>query len=95
MEHAQDNPAPELAPCPGKRPRARPSVPARGLICLARVYQATLSTLIGRHCRFVPTCSEYFIQAVEKQGAVRGTLKGLGRILRCHPFGKSGYDPVE
>ena len=52
-----------------------------------------LSPLIGRHCRFEPTCSAYFIQAVEKYGAVRGTWRGLKRIGRCHPFQPGGYDP--
>ena len=71
------------------------SLPGRGLIGLARLYQAMLSPLIGRQCRFYPTCSNYFIQAVEKRGAVVGTLKGLWRICRCNPFCKGGYDPVE
>ncbi len=68
---------------------------ARALIALARMYQRTLSPLLGGQCRFVPTCSEYFIQAVRRRGALRGTLKGLWRILRCHPFSRGGYDPVE
>lgn len=69
-------------------------LPATGLVLLARVYQATLSPLIGRQCRFVPTCSRYFIEAVETHGAVRGGLMGLWRILRCNPFCRGGYDPV-
>ena len=60
---------------------------------LVRIYQWTLSPLIGRHCRFEPTCSAYFILAVEKYGAIRGTLRGLARIGRCHPFHPGGYDP--
>ena len=64
------------------------------LIVLARLYQGTLSPLLGRQCRFVPTCSEYFIRAVREKGAVRGTAMGLWRIIRCHPFGRGGYDPV-
>ncbi len=67
----------------------------RGLIVLVRLYQAALSPLIGRQCRFQPTCSNYFIEAVEKRGALVGTLKGLWRICRCNPFCKGGYDPVE
>ena len=66
-----------------------------GLIGLIRVYQATLSPLLGRQCRFVPTCSEYFIEAVRTRGAIRGMLKGLWRICRCHPFSRGGYDPVD
>ena len=69
-------------------------MPARLLIAAVRFYQATLSNFLGRQCRFTPTCSEYFIGAVKKYGAVRGGLVGLRRIFRCHPFGKGGYDPI-
>ena len=57
------------------------------------VYKVTLSPLLGRHCRFQPTCSTYFREAVERYGAVRGTAKGLARIARCHPWHPGGYDP--
>ena len=57
------------------------------------VYKCTLSPLLGRHCRFQPTCSSYLREAVEKYGAVRGTMKGLVRIGRCHPWHPGGYDP--
>ena len=67
----------------------------RLLIALARTYQRTLSGLIGGQCRFIPTCSEYFIQSVRVHGPLRGTLRGLWRICRCNPFGRRGYDPVE
>jgi len=69
--------------------------PRLGLILLVRLYQVSLSPLLGRQCRFVPTCSEYFIQAVEKYGAFFGALRGLRRILRCHPWATGGYDPLE
>jgi putative membrane protein insertion efficiency factor len=68
-------------------------LPGRMLIGLVRVYQWTLSPFIGRQCRFTPTCSNYFIGAVEKYGAVRGAWRGLLRICRCHPFHPGGYDP--
>ena len=68
-------------------------LPARLLIAFVRLYQFLLSPLIGRQCRFHPTCSEYFIGAVRKHGAVSGILRGIGRILRCHPFHPGGYDP--
>ena len=68
-------------------------LPSKVLIAAARVYQWTLSPLIGRHCRFEPTCSAYFIQAVQKYGALRGTWRGVKRIGRCHPFQAGGYDP--
>jgi len=45
-------------------------------------------------CRYVPTCSEYAMEAVERYGALRGGLMALGRVLRCHPFARAGYDPV-
>lgn len=68
-------------------------LPGRTLIFFVRIYQLTLSPIFGRQCRFSPTCSQYFIEAVKKYGAVRGSLKGIWRICRCNPFGKSGYDP--
>jgi putative membrane protein insertion efficiency factor len=63
------------------------------LIGLVIVYKITLSPLLGRHCRFTPTCSAYFRASVEKHGAVRGALKGIARIARCHPWHPGGYDP--
>jgi putative membrane protein insertion efficiency factor len=69
-------------------------VPAIVFIMLVRLYQATLSRFLGGQCRFVPTCSEYFIESVQKHGALRGAACGLWRLLRCHPFSKGGYDPV-
>jgi len=64
-----------------------------GLIALVVLYKLTLSPLLGRHCRFQPTCSSYFRRSVEKYGAFRGSLRGLGRICRCHPWQPGGYDP--
>jgi len=69
------------------------AVPVWTLILLVRCYQWTLSPIVGRQCRFQPTCSNYFIGAVQKYGAIRGTLKGIARIMRCHPFHPGGYDP--
>lgn len=68
-------------------------IPSWILIGLVRIYQWTLSPIMGRDCRFQPTCSHYFIGAVNKYGAVRGTVKGIWRICRCNPWGGSGYDP--
>ena len=68
-------------------------IPALAIIACVRVYQWTLSPIFGRQCRFQPTCSNYMIQAVEKYGAFRGTLKGIWRIVRCNPFCRGGYDP--
>jgi putative membrane protein insertion efficiency factor len=74
---------------------------ARILRIFLKVYKATLSPFLalltggpGTGCRFAPTCSEYFVEAVEVHGLMVGTWLGLKRILRCHPWGSSGYDPV-
>ena len=64
------------------------------LIALVRGYQVVLSPLMGGVCRFEPSCSNYMIEALGVHGPVKGTLLGLWRILRCHPFGRRGYDPV-
>lgn len=69
------------------------TIPARLLIGCIRLYQIFLSPIVGRNCRFYPTCSRYTVLAIRRYGAVRGTLKGAGRILRCHPFHPGGYDP--
>ena len=64
------------------------------IILLIRGYQNFISPLFPRTCRFTPTCSAYFIQAVEKYGAIKGRYLGIKRILRCHPWNPGGYDPV-
>lgn len=67
---------------------------ATAAICLAiRGYKRFVSPLIGRHCRFEPTCSDYFRMAVEKHGPWRGVVRGISRICRCHPWHPGGYDP--
>ncbi len=68
-------------------------LPSQFLIFGVRLYQIFLSPIFGRFCRFQPTCSNYFIGAVQKYGAVRGSLKGVARICRCHPFHPGGFDP--
>ena len=68
-------------------------IPAWILIGMARVYQYTLSPILGRHCRFHPSCSAYFIEAVRKYGAVRRPVRGIWRICRCNPWNPGGYDP--
>ncbi len=59
-----------------------------------RCYKRFISPLLPRACRFVPTCSEYAMEAVERYGAVRGSWLAARRLLRCHPFARAGYDPV-
>ena len=63
----------------------------RGLI---RFYQLTFSAVLGRQCRYLPTCSDYTSEAIGKYGAWRGLWMGIARVSRCGPFGASGYDPV-
>lgn len=65
------------------------------LLGLLRGYKWAISPLFLPACRYVPTCSEYAMEAVERHGAVRGGLKTIWRLLRCHPFAAGGYDPVE
>jgi putative membrane protein insertion efficiency factor len=69
------------------------AVPSWLLIAAVRGYQLGVSPFISPRCRFQPTCSQYFIEAVRKYGAIRGSWRGLCRIGRCHPWGGSGYDP--
>ncbi|MDE6305994.1 MAG: membrane protein insertion efficiency factor YidD [Muribaculaceae bacterium] len=64
------------------------------LILPVRFYQLSISPMLPPSCRFTPTCSQYAIEALRRHGAVRGTLLALRRLLRCHPWGGSGYDPV-
>ncbi len=61
---------------------------------IIRLYQYTLGTVLPNSCRFSPTCSEYAIQALEKHGPSQGLWLAAKRILRCHPWGGCGYDPV-
>ncbi len=66
----------------------------RLLVGLIRLYQRFLSPLFPPSCRFTPTCSSYFIEALRRRGLLVGTWKGMLRILRCNPWGGSGEDPV-
>ena len=59
-----------------------------------RAYRLLLSSWLGMNCRYQPTCSAYALEALEKHGAIRGTWLAIRRIVRCHPGGGSGYDPV-
>ena len=61
---------------------------------LIRLYQIVLSPYMGRQCRYTPTCSNYALEALRKHGLLRGSWLALRRILRCAPWGGSGYDPV-
>jgi uncharacterized protein len=63
----------------------------RGLI---RTYQLFISPMLGPSCRYLPSCSDYAAEAIERHGPVAGTWLALRRLVRCHPWGGSGYDPV-
>jgi len=59
-----------------------------------RLYQWLISPMIPPSCRYTPTCSHYFVQAVGEWGIIKGTYLGIKRIVSCHPWGGMGYDPV-
>ena len=64
------------------------------VLALLRGYKKYISPSLGNNCRFLPTCSEYAMEAVECHGILKGGLLSIWRILRCNPFGRRGYDPV-
>jgi uncharacterized protein len=74
--------------------RNRPGVTSVALSAAVRVYQLVVSPLLPPACRFLPTCSDYAAEAIERHGAGRGIVLALRRLARCHPWGGSGYDPV-
>ncbi|MFZ0730760.1 MAG: membrane protein insertion efficiency factor YidD [Candidatus Sulfotelmatobacter sp.] len=71
-----------------------PNLLQRATLQLLRAFKWGISPMFPPACRYVPTCSEYAMEAVERFGVVRGGLLALWRLLRCHPFVKGGYDPV-
>ena len=68
---------------------------ARLAVALIRVYQRLLSPLLGRRCRYHPSCSAYAVQALQSYGILRGAVLAAWRLLRCNPFSRGGYDPVD
>jgi len=101
-ELPEDNDFPEIWPELPPEPRLR-DLPFKLLnlprfVCLGMIrgYQMTLSRLLPANtCRFYPTCSEYFVQALQKYGFFKGTWLGLKRISKCHPWHEGGYDPLK
>ncbi len=63
-------------------------------LTLIKAYKTFLSPLLGKHCRFVPTCSSYTHTAIEKHGLKKGLVLGAKRLLKCHPFHSGGVDPI-
>ena len=66
----------------------------RVMLALVRGYRYAISPMLGRNCRFVPSCSEYALEALERHGALKGSWLAARRVCRCHPFSGGGYDPV-
>lgn len=94
--HPSPGPQAESAQEPRPTGVPDPGIPllSRPFILLIRAYQYTLSPIIGRQCRFWPTCSNYAIEAYRRHGPWVGTRLTLRRLGRCHPFSSGGYDPV-
>jgi len=67
---------------------------ATPIILIIKLYQIIISPLLGNNCRYQPTCSQYSVQALKEWGIFYGLFLSLKRIVRCHPWGDSGYDPV-
>ena len=65
------------------------------VVSLINFYKYLISPLLGNNCRYLPTCSEYTKESVKKFGIISGVWLGLKRIIRCHPWGKGGYDPIK
>ena len=85
----------EQTPTPSRRPLSRVSRAAVWLMCLPlHFYRPYISPYTPPACRFTPTCSQYALEALRKHGPLKGTWLAARRILRCHPWGGSGYDPV-
>ncbi len=64
-------------------------------VLLIRLYQYTVSPLVGPCCRFHPSCSQYMVESLQSKGLMKGLWLGAVRILKCHPFNPGGYDPVK
>lgn len=65
------------------------------VLWLLRLYQRLISPMLPPSCRFYPTCSQYAYEAIDRYGLLKGGLKAVGRVSRCHPFNPGGYDPVK
>ncbi|MCX6551015.1 MAG: membrane protein insertion efficiency factor YidD [Acidobacteria bacterium] len=87
-------------PCAASaRPRrdqeaTRPGAVARGLLRWLKLYKWLISPVFAGSCRYLPSCSDYMAEAVERHGAMAGVALGVRRLCRCHPFGGHGFDPV-
>ena len=75
-------------------PRLPSRFSVRVALLVVRGYQLMLRPMLSGQCRYLPTCSEYAAEAIATHGVLRGGWMGLTRVMRCHPFGGSGFDPV-
>ncbi|WP_084785427.1 membrane protein insertion efficiency factor YidD [Neomoorella mulderi] len=66
----------------------------RSIILFIRLYQLFISPILGKNCRFYPTCSQYALEAISRYGVFRGSILAVKRLGRCHPWHPGGYDPV-
>lgn len=64
------------------------------LLSLLAVYRYAISPLLGSNCRFMPSCSEYAVEAIKRHGSLRGSWLSMRRVMRCHPWNPGGHDPV-
>ncbi len=64
------------------------------IVYFIKFYQFSISPFIGSNCRFTPTCSDYAIRSLQEKGLIRGLFFSLKRLLKCHPWGGSGFDPI-
>ena len=70
------------------------TVPILPIIIIIKIYQWFISPMLKTNCRYLPTCSEYSLDSIKEHGLIHGNYLSIKRILRCHPFGREGYDPV-
>ena len=63
-------------------------------ILIIRAYQLVISPMLGSNCRFMPTCSQYTMDSLKEYGLIKGTFLSIKRIVKCHPWGSHGYDPI-
>lgn len=75
-------------------PTKKPSLLAKTFLGIIKVYRYFISPLIGSHCRYYPSCSEFTKEAISAHGALKGGWLGIKRISRCHPYHQGGHDPV-
>jgi uncharacterized protein len=67
----------------------------QAIVALVKGYQRWISPCLGDNCRFIPSCSEYAVQSIERYGILRGVPRSVARICRCHPWHPGGFDPVD